>query len=66
MQRRLEAHWGVIPVYSDIVNEMTNDDDIASTFAKTFGIEKGKKIIIAAGYPSGTGATNLMKIIEVK
>ncbi|WP_415776608.1 pyruvate kinase, partial [Erysipelothrix urinaevulpis] len=29
VQRRLEAHWGVIPVYSDIVNEMTNDDDIA-------------------------------------
>lgn len=66
VQRRLEAHWGVIPVYSDVLNEMTNDDEIASTFAKNFGIEVGKKVIIAAGYPTGSGNTNLMKIIEVK
>ncbi|CAM4341305.1 pyruvate kinase [Erysipelothrix aquatica] len=66
VQRSLQSSWGVIPVYSDVRNDMTNDDEIASTFAKTFGIEPGKKVIIAAGYPTGTGNTNLMKIIEVK
>ena len=45
---------------------MTNDDEIASTFAKTFGIAVGKKVIVAAGYPTGTGNTNMMRIIEVK
>jgi pyruvate kinase len=45
---------------------MTNDDELASAFAKSYGVEPGKKVIIAAGYPTGTGNTNLMKIIEVK
>lgn len=66
VQRRLAATWGVIPVFSKVRNEMTNDDDIAITIAKEFGVEVGKKIIIAAGYPTGTGNTNMMKIIEVK
>ncbi|QIK70204.1 pyruvate kinase [Erysipelothrix sp. HDW6C] len=66
VQRSLQSSWGVFPVYSDVRNDMTNDDEIASTFAKSFGIEVGQKVIIAAGYPTGTGNTNLMKIIEVK
>lgn len=66
VQRKLQANWGVIPVYSDIMNEMTNDDELASTIAKGYGIQPGKKVIITAGYPSGTGSTNFMKIIEVK
>ena len=66
VQRSLECIWGVTPVYSDIRNDLTNDDEIASTFAKNFGIAPGKKVMIAAGYPTGTGNTNLMKIIEVK
>lgn len=66
VQRSLAMTWGVIPVVSDVRNDLTNDDEIASTFAKSYGIEKGQKVIIAAGYPTGTGNTNLMKIIEVK
>jgi pyruvate kinase len=66
VQRRLEANWGVIPIYSDIQNEMTNDDELASIIAKNFGIEPGKQIIITAGYPTGEGSANMMKIIEVK
>ncbi|AMS11006.1 pyruvate kinase [Erysipelothrix rhusiopathiae] len=66
VQNRLEIVWGVKPVVSDIRNEMTNDDEIANTIAKNFGIEPGKKVIIAAGYPTGTGNTNTMKIIEIK
>jgi pyruvate kinase len=66
VQRKLEANWGVIPIYSDIQNEMTNDDELASIIAKNFGIEPGKQIIITAGYPTGEGSANMMKIIEVK
>ncbi len=66
VQRRIACLWGVTAVYSDVRNEMTNDDEIASAFAKTFGIAVGKKVIVAAGYPTGTGNTNMMRIIEVK
>ncbi len=66
VQRSLSCIWGVTPMFSDVRNDLTNDDEIASTFAKQFGIKPGKKVIIAAGYPTGTGNTNLMKIIEVK
>lgn len=65
-QRSLSAIWGVTPVYSEVRNDLTNDDEIASKVAKEFGIKPGNKVIIAAGYPTGTGNTNLMKIIEVK
>ena len=33
---------------------------------KEHGIKVGETIIIVAGYPVGNGATNTMKIIEVK
>lgn len=66
VQRSLEATWGVIPVYSETRNDLTNDDEIASHFAKEFGVKPGQRVIIAAGYPTGSGNTNLMKIIEVK
>lgn len=66
VQRRIQACWGVIPVYSDVRNDLTNDDEIASMFAKSYGVLPGQKVIIAAGYPTGSGNTNLMKIIEVK
>lgn len=65
-QRKLESYWGVIPVFSDVQNTMTNDDDLASLFAKDYGVAKGQLIIISAGYPTGEGSANMMKIIEVK
>ena len=64
--RRLLCNWGVVPVYSDVQNEMTNDDMLASAVAKTYGIPVGKQVIITAGYPTGEGTANMMKIIEVK
>ncbi len=66
VQRRLEAFWGVKPLYSDVQNEMTNDDELACTFAKSHGVKPGQLIIITAGYPTGEGSANMMKIIEVK
>ncbi len=66
IQRKLEANWGVIPIYSDVQNELTNDDELASIVAKNYGIEPGKQIIITAGYPTGEGTANMLKIVEVK
>lgn len=65
-QRSLNCLWGVHPVISDVENNSTNDEELACKIAKELDIEAGKQVIIVAGYPSGAGATNMMKIIEVK
>lgn len=66
VQRKLESYWGVLPIFSDVQNTLTNDDDLASLFAKDYGVKKGQLIIISAGYPTGEGSANMMKIVEVK
>lgn len=66
VQRKLEGNWGVIPLYSDVQNELTNDDELASIIAKNFGIPVGKQVIITAGYPTGEGTANMLKIVDVK
>lgn len=66
VQRKLESYWGVLPIFSDVQNNMTNDDDLACLFAKSFGIKAGQLIILTAGYPTGEGSANMMKIIQVK
>ena len=65
-QRKLLDWWGVTPIYSDVQNTMTNDDDLACLFAKEYGVKPGQLIIISAGYPTGEGSANMMKIIQVK
>lgn len=65
-QRRMQMPWGVIPIFSKVENDMVNDDELASEVAKLYGVKKGEFVIITAGYPAGEGATNMMKIIEVK
>ncbi len=64
--RALQSYWGVIPIKSDIQNNMYNDDELASIIAKGYGVEPGRFVIITAGYPTGVGTANMMKIIEVK
>lgn len=66
VQRRLLAYWGVMPILSKVQNQLTNDDELASDFAKKFGVKPGQQIIISAGYPTGEGSANMMKIITVK
>ncbi len=66
VQRSLNCYWGVYPVVSEESNYEGNDEELACNIAKEFGVAVGKQIIIVAGYPSGVGATNMMKIIEVK
>lgn len=65
-QSKLEAYWGVQPVFSQVANDMTNDDELASSVVKSYGIKPGKQIILSAGYPTGEGSANFMKIITVK
>lgn len=66
VQRGLENCWGVLPICSDVRNDMTNDDELASIVAKTYGVEVGRYVIVTAGYPTGEGTANMMKIIKVK
>ena len=65
-QSKLEVYWGVHPIFSKVQNEMTNDDELASAVAKAHGLKPGQLIIISAGYPTGEGSANMMKIVEVK
>lgn len=64
-QRSLSLNWGVTTVKSDVVNNPNNDAEIARNIAKAHGVKEGETIIVVAGYPAGSGATNTMKIIEV-
>lgn len=62
----LTVSWGVHPVLSDVQNNMTNDDELASKVAKENGIKPGELILLSAGYPTGEGSANMIKIIAVK
>ncbi len=66
VQRKLETYWGVIPILSDVQNEMTNDDELAQIIARDRGLVTGDYVIITAGYPTGEGTANMMKIVEIK
>ncbi len=66
VQRRLAIYWGVKPIYSEVQNEMINDDELASKIVKEQGLLPGQLIIISAGYPVGEGSANMMKIVVVK
>ena len=61
-QSKLEVYWGVKPIYSYV----ENDDELASSVVKSYGIKPGAQIILSAGYPTGEGSANFMKIITVK
>ncbi len=65
-QGNLELYWGVKPILSYVENNMTNDDELASSIVKSYGIKEGSQIILSAGYPTGEGSANFMKIITVK
>jgi len=65
-QGKLELYWGVKPIFSYVQNDMTNDDELASSIVKSYGIQPGAQIILSAGYPTGEGSANFMKIITVK
>ena len=65
-QRSLAMNWGVTTVLSEVANNQNNECELARAIPKEMEIKVGETIIIVAGYPVGNGATNTMKIIEVK
>lgn len=66
VERALAVNWGISTYLSDEVNTQLNECDLARKIAKKHGIAVGETIILVAGYPAGTGATNTMKIIDVQ
>lgn len=65
-QHALETYAGVTPVISRVQNDLTNDDELASAVCKAFGHKPGELVVISAGYPTGEGSANMMKIITIK
>jgi pyruvate kinase len=64
-ERALTNIFGVTPYYSELQNTPENDEKLARNVALSYGYKPGDKIIIVAGYPIGSGSTNMMKIIEL-
>lgn len=65
-QHALETYAGVTPVISRVQNDLTNDDELASAVCKAFGHKPGELVVISAGYPTGEGSANMMKIVTIK
>ena len=65
VERSLALLWGVTTYLSDVQNTQLNECELARKIAKEHGIKVGETIVLVAGYPQGTGATNTLKIIEV-
>lgn len=64
--RKLSYYFGVYPVISNYVNDISMCDDIANQVAKSLEIEEGSQIIIVSGFGQKHGVTNTIRIIEVE
>lgn len=65
VQRSLLPVFGVYPVVTDVQNTQQNDVQLARNIALKNGLHHGDNIIVVAGYPVGSGSTNMMKIVTV-
>lgn len=61
-QRSLLNVFGVCPVVSSFQNSQQNDTELARNVALAHGCHPGDYIIVVAGYPVGSGNTNMMRI----
>ena len=66
VERSLAACWGIHSMVSDIQNTKGNESDLANIVAKGHGLKVGDTILIVSGYPTGTGATNTLRIFTVR
>ncbi len=64
-QRAILPVFGVVPYFSSTQNTQENDVNLARTIAQVHGFNKGDYIIVVAGYPVGSGNTNMMKIVQI-
>ena len=65
-KRKLSAVWGLYPTVDTTVMTLDTMDEKAINAAKAFGIGVGETIIVVVGYPSASGKTNTLRIIEVE
>ena len=65
VERSLALQWGVTTYLSKTQNTQLNEVELACSIAKEHGVKEGETILIVAGYPQGSGATNTLKIIDV-
>ena len=65
-KRKLSAVWGLNPTVDTTVMTLDTMDEKAINAAKAFGIDAGETIIVVVGYPSASGKTNTLRIIEVE
>ena len=54
-----------IPVVTDVQNTQQNDVQLARNIALKNGLRRGDNILVVAGYPVGSGSTNMMKIVTI-
>lgn len=64
--RSLAINCGVTACLSNVRNDMVNDVELASEFARKNGLKAGDLVLLVAGYPQGEGSTNMMRIVEIK
>ncbi len=64
-ERSLLPVFGVFPYVSTYQNSQENDVQLARNIAQEYGFNKGDNIIVVAGYPVGSGSTNMMKIVQI-
>lgn len=64
-QRALLPVCGVTPVCSNIQNSEDNDIDLARNIALQAGYKPGDLIVVVAGYPVGSGNTNMLRIATI-
>lgn len=64
-ERAMLPIFGVEPYFSDVQNTKENDVELAKNIALQKGCHQGDYIIVVAGYPRGSGATNMMRIVEI-
>lgn len=65
VQRSLLPVFGVLPVVTDVQNTQQNDVQLARNIALKNGLRRGDNILVVAGYPVGSGSTNMMKIVTI-
>ncbi len=64
--RKLSCVWGTMATLDSQATTLDTMDEKAMRAAKEFGIKPGELIIEVIGWPSHTGATNTMRILEVE
>jgi pyruvate kinase len=64
-ERSLLDVFGVQPYVSTVKNTAENDEKLAKNVALDLGLKPDDNILVVAGYPVGSGNTNMVKIVTI-